>query len=567
MLDVKLKALEGHASEGRVGKIHINPGDEVKVGDILMEIEADKGNTSIKSTLTGIVESLGVEEGSIVKLGAILAKIDGVEEKKDNDKKGDFSYFGNLLKPQKRELTTDLTVIGGGPGGYVAAIQAAKLGANVVLIEKENLGGTCLNWGCIPTKCLVKSAEVFHQLKDAKSYGLSAENVGVDIKKVIERKNNIVGKLIGGIKYLMQKHDIKVLSGEGKIIDKETVQVVEGNVENTIKTQNIIIATGSEVVKPPIKGIESKKVITSNEALSISELPERMVIVGGGIIGMEFAFIFNSFGVDVTVVEYLGSILGVLDDDISEEITKHAINSGIKVFTGTKVSEIIDSEDNKAIVVVDEGQQKKFICADKVLMAVGRKPYHEGLGLENLQIEFVENSSALKINDKLQTNIPNIYAIGDVTNKIQLAHVASHQGIVAVKNLLGQDTIMDYDVVPSAIFTNPEIAVSGICEKEAIEKGIEVNVGKFPFEANGKALTINEGKGFIKLIEDKNTGKLIGGAIIGPNATDLIAEVTLAIKKGLVAKDIIETIHAHPTTAEVVHEAALTFEGGAIHFA
>ena len=566
MVDLKLKMLEGHANEGRVGKIHKNIGDNISAGEILMEIEADKGNTTIKSTATGKILKLEVEEGSVVKIGQTLARIEGVESKSDSAAKPNLNYFASLLKPQKKELTTDITVIGGGPGGYVAAIQAAKLGANVVLIEKDSLGGTCLNVGCIPTKCLVKSADVFNKLKEAAIYGLHAENVSVDINKVIERKNNIVGKLIGGIKYLMQKHNIKVISGEGKITDKETVRVVEGNVENTIKTKNIIIATGSEVVKPSLPGIDSNKVITSNEALSMRELPKKIVIVGGGIIGMEFAFIYKAFGVDVTVVEFLDEILGVLDEDISQEITKHAISAGIKIFTGSKVTEIIESEDNEAIVVVEGHNGKKCICANKVLKPVGRKPYHKGLGLEYLDIEFVQGTNALKINDKLQTNIPNIYAIGDVTNKIQLAHVASHQGIVAVKNILGQDTIMDYDIVPSAIFTNPEIAVVGLSEKEAKEKGIDIVVGKFPFDANGKALTINSGVGFIKLIKETATDKIVGGAIIGPNATDLIAEITLAIKSGLKAEDIIDTIHAHPTTAEAVHEAALSLEGGAIHF-
>lgn len=567
MIDLKLKVLEGHAKQGIVGKIHKSQGDNILSGEILMEIEADKGNTSVKSTATGRITSIAVEEGSTVKTGETLAKIEGVEQKADSSSKQNLNYFASLLKPQKKELTVDITIIGGGPGGYVAAIQAAKLGANVVLIEKNSLGGTCLNLGCIPTKCLVKSAEVFNNLKDAASYGLCAENVSVDVSKVIERKNSIVAKLIGGIKYLMQKHNIKVISGEGKIIDKETVEVVEGNVENTIKTKSIIIATGSEVVRPSIPGINSNKVITSNEALSMKELPEKLVIVGGGIIGMEFAFVYRSFGVDVTVVEYLKDILGILDEDISQEITKHAVSAGIKIFTGSKVTEIIDSEDNKAIVVIESDNAKKFICADKVLMAVGRKPYHKGLGLESLEIEYVDSSNALKVNDKLQTNIPNIYAIGDVTNKIQLAHVASHQGIVAIKNIIGQDVLMDYDIVPSAIFTHPEIAVVGISEKEAKVKGIDIEVGKFPFDANGKALTISEAVGFIKLIKETATGKIVGGAIIGPSATDLIAEIALAVKNGLTAEDIIETIHAHPTTAEAVHEAALSLEGGALHFA
>lgn len=565
MVDIKLESLEGNVPEGIIGKIHKNVGENIFVDELLMEIESDKGNTTIKSTAEGKIESLEVNEGDLVKVGSVLAKVEGVEKKADN-KKNNFNYFGDLLSPVKKDLSSDITIIGGGPGGYVAAIQAAKLGANVILVEKNKLGGTCLNYGCIPTKCLVKSSNVYDNLKGAKDYGLEAENVSVNIKKVIERKNNVVDKLVGGIKYLLKKHNVKVINGEGQFIDDNTIWVKEGNTENTIKSKNIIIATGSEVAKLPIPGIDSKKVITSNEALDMKELPEKMVIVGGGIIGMEFAFIFNSFGVEVSVVEYQKSILDILDDDISKEITNKATQNGIKVYSSAKVTEILESEDDKALVVFENDNTKKIISADKVLMAVGRKPYHKGLGLEKLKIDFMENSSALKVNHKLQTNISNIYAIGDVTNIIQLAHIASHQGIVAVKNILGNNIDMEYNIVPSAIFTNPEIAVVGISEKEAKEKEIDIEIGKFPFEANGKALTMNESSGFIKLIKEKSTDKIIGGSIIGPSATELIAEITLAIKNELTSQDVINTIHAHPTISEALHEAALELEDGALHF-
>lgn len=568
MFEIKLNKLNGHAKEGKIGKIHKTVGDIINKGETLLEIESNKGNMSIDSEGTGKILSLQVETGTTVKIGDLLAKIEGEgAESCESNSKGKFNYFGGLLKPQKKEIDTDITIIGGGPGGYVAAIQAAKMGAKVVLIEKEKLGGTCLNLGCIPTKCLVRSSEVFENLKEAEKYGLYAENPKVDMKKVVERKNSIVTQLVDGIKYLLDKNNVKVIYGEGEIIDKETVYAKERNTENTIKTKNIIIATGSEIANLPIPGIDLEDVITSNEALDIKELPKRLVIVGGGIIGMEFAFIFNSFGVEVTVIEYLDDILAILDEDVHKEITSIAIEKGIKIYTGSKVEEIIKSENKEYIVAFTKNEEKKLICSDKVLIAVGRKPYIGNLNIEKLGIELNDNKKGIKVNEKMQTNIPSIYAIGDITNKIQLAHVASHQGIVAVKNILGENIEMEYDVVPSAIFTNPEIAVVGIGEKEAKEKDLKVKVAKFPFQANGKALTLGESKGFIKLIKDRDTNKIIGGTIIGPHATDLIAEVTLAVKKGLTAEDIIETIHAHPTTAESIHEAALATEGGAIHFA
>jgi dihydrolipoamide dehydrogenase len=292
-----------------------------------------------------------------------------------------------------------------------------------------------------------------------------------------------------------------------------------------------------------------------------------MIIVGGGVIGMEFAFILANLDVEVTVIEYFEDILAALDDDVCEEITKIAAEKGIKLYTGSKVESIFESEDDKCIVAFSKDGNTRYVTADKVLMAVGRQPYLEDIGIEKIGIELNDNKRGIKVNEKMQTNVENIYAIGDVTNIIQLAHVASHQGIVAVKNILGQDTDMNYDVVPSAIFTTPEIGMVGMSEKEAIKKGIDIKIGKFPFAANGKALTLGERKGFVKLIKDNKTNKVIGGTIIGPHATDLIAEVALAVKNGLTAEAIAETIHAHPTTAESLHEASLALEGGALHFA
>ncbi len=579
MISMILDKLNGHAKEGKVCKIHVNEGDSINPGDLMFDIECSKGNFQVKSIYKGTIKTLKITDGIKVKIGDTLAEIEGelVNEKSESKKeeklntvssnKGTgFNYFGGLLKPQKETVQCDIAILGGGPGGYVAAIEAAKRGKKVLLIEKENLGGTCLNFGCIPTKTLVRSAEVYDNLKNAEKFGLYADNVSVDMKKVIYHKDEVVSNLRNGIEYILNKHGVRIVKAEGKLLDENTLFAKEGRNEITIKAENIILATGSKTSMLPIKGADSKHVITSTEALSLSELPESLVIIGGGIIGMEFAFIYAKLGVKVSVVEYFNNILFNLDEDIIEEISSAAYDSNIKLYTGSKVQEILNEEADKCIVVFEKDGEKKYLSANKVLMAVGRCANFEGIGIENAKIELTDNKKAIKVNNKMQTNIDHIYAIGDVTGKMQLAHVASHQGIVAVKNILGEETIMDYSVVPGAIFTHPEIATVGISEKEALNKGIEIEVGKFPFAANGKALTYGETEGFVKLIKDKNSSKIIGGAIIGPHATDLIAEVALAIKNNLTACDIIETIHAHPTTAEALHESALALEGGSIHF-
>ncbi len=578
MLDIVLDKLNGQAKEGKICKIHIAVGDTINVGDNICDIEGKKGNSTFKSNFSGVVKDLNINEGVTVSLGHILGKIDGVspENTSSNVQKTNvasrnvsspsFSYFAGLVKPKKEEISCDIAIIGGGPGGYVAAIEAAKLGANVVLIEKDNLGGTCLNQGCIPTKTLVRSSEVYSDLCRADEFGLAAENLSVNMKKVIQRKNNVVEELRNGIQYILEKRNVRIIKGEGHLTSTSSVFVKEGNSEITVTAKNIILAAGSKVIKLPIPGSECKNVITSNEALNLEKLPKKLLVIGGGIIGMEFAFIYSKLGVDVYVVEYFPSILATLDNDICKELTSAAIKNGIKLYTSAKVEEILDGEDGGSIVAFTQDGVKKYLSSDKILMAVGRAPAIENLELEKFNIQLTANKKAIAVNEKMQTNIDNVYAIGDATNIIQLAHIASHQGVVAVNNILGKECAMDYTVVPSAIFTHPEIGTVGVSEKEAVQKNMEIEIGKFPFAANGKALTSGERDGFVKLIKDKNTGIVIGGAVVGPHATDLIAEITLAVKNKLTAEQITETIHAHPTTAEAIHESALALQGGAIHF-
>ncbi|NMA83864.1 MAG: dihydrolipoyl dehydrogenase [Epulopiscium sp.] len=564
-IEIKLERLSPGSKEGKVGKIHAQIGHKLGAGDLIMEVEGKKGNTPIKSPTEGVITNIEVEEGDMVVIGQVLSKITKTEKGIASNFEPDDPLTSKNNSPNNMEIMeADIAILGGGPGGYVAAIQGAKLGAKVILIEKDKVGGTCLNRGCIPTKALVRSAQVYEDIKNAEQYGITLENHAIDMEKVIKRKDSIVENLVQGIEHLLNKQKITLKTGNGKLIDPNTIQIDE---KTLVRAKNIIIATGSKVCTPPFPGMDLKNVLCSDEALNLKELPDKIVIVGGGIIGMEFAFIYANMGVDVSVIEYMDHVLCMLDQDVIREITRAAKIKGIKLYTSSKVEEIIKGEDNNCIIKFKQKERDKYLSSDKVLVCVGRNPAYENIGLEEMNIHINPENKGIQVNQRMQTNIPHIYAIGDVTNIMQLAHVASHQGIVAVKNILGQDVEMDYSAVPSAIFTSPEIATVGISEKDAKEKNIEIIMGKFPFAANGKAMTYGETRGFVKIIKEKETDKIIGCTIIGPHASDLIAEITLAIKNGLKAEDIVNTIHAHPTTAEAIHEGALSVEGGALHFA
>lgn len=458
-----------------------------------------------------------------------------------------------------------IAIIGSGPGGYVAALRAGQLGADTVLIEKGDLGGTCLNWGCIPTKAFVRSAEVFSDIKNAKDFGIKVEGAEIDFPAVVKRKDKIVKRLVAGINHLIKKDDnIDKIDGKASFIDQKTLKIEKEDEELEITADNIIIATGSEASTLPIPGADLDGILNSKSVLALDELPESMVVVGGGIIGMEFAFIFNSFGVDVTVIEYLDQLVTGVDKDIASELNRSARRRRINVKTSSEVKEI-KKQDGGYQVIYKSKDKEKTAEAEKVLMAVGRKPYHKGLKLENAGVETEGRREGVKVDSKLQTNVEGIYAIGDVTDKILLAHVASHQGVIAVENIMGMDKKMHYDAVPGAIFTSPEIGTVGLSEEEAEAEGIDYRVGSFPFAASGKVKAMGEREGKIKIIVNNENDVIIGAAMIGIESSDLIAELGLAVNLGLTAEDLRETIHAHPTTAEVIHEAALDLADGAIH--
>ncbi len=565
-MEITIKNINGNSA--KVGKINVSIGDIVKKNQILLQIETNKGNTPFKSTSSFKIKEIKVSEGQEVKKGDILFIVDELEEvkenKKDNSVKVD--YFANLIKGKKESINTDVLIIGGGPGGYVSAIYAAKNGMNVILVEKDNLGGTCLNVGCIPTKAFVKSSEIYNEAILGEEFGFEIKEIKLQMEKVVERKNNIKNNLKSGIEYLLNKNNVKVIKGNAEFINNKTVLVEKGKDEYKINAENIIIATGSNISKINIKGIELPFVLNSTSALDNKKLPKSITIIGGGVIGMEFAFIYSNFGVKVNVVEYMDRLLTMVDDDVSCEIKEIAKENGINIYTSSKVNKIEKSENGEAIVFFENEGKDKYLVSENVLVAIGREPNIKNLGIENTDIKLNENGKGISVDNKLKTNVDNIYAIGDVTNKIQLAHVASHQGIVAIDNILGKNKEISYDYVPNVIFTSPEIVNVGLTERQCNEKNINIKISKFPFSANGKALTMGETRGFIKLIKDIEENKIVGASVIGVDASTLISSLTLIIKNNISEDEIIETIFAHPTTSEVIHEAALGLSIGAIHY-
>ncbi|WP_202710748.1 dihydrolipoyl dehydrogenase [Sporosalibacterium faouarense] len=461
-------------------------------------------------------------------------------------------------------MNRDIVIIGGGPGGYVAAIRGAQLGYNVTLIEKHKIGGTCLNYGCIPTKALYRNAEILNTLKNIDEYGISVDNYSFDIEKIQSRKAEVVNQLVTGIEQLLNSNNIEVIEGTASFLDKNTLKVIktDGN-EEQISAKNIVIATGSKAFLPNIEGIDLDGVYTSKELLDFEEVPKRLVVAGGGVIGMEMAGIFNSLGSEVSVIHSRKYLLKQIDKDVSKRFASYIKKQGTKVITSSRISKIEKAELGLKVYFTDK-KGEKHLDADAVLISTGRRPVVDGLNLESIGIEY--DDRGIKVDNNFMTNVEGIYAIGDVNGQMMLAHVASHQGITAVDNIAGLPNEVNYDVVPNCIFVFPEIAASGITEDMAKENEIECKASKFLFRANGKALALGEPEGFVKVISDMDD-KIIGVQIMGPHASDLIHEGTLAINKELSVTDISHTIHAHPTLSEAFMEATMGLNDTAIHLA
>lgn len=459
------------------------------------------------------------------------------------------------------ENTFDVIVIGSGPGGYVASIRAAQLGLKTAIIEKHSqLGGTCLNVGCIPSKALLYSTEIYHTIAhQSAANGIKVKGLEVDIPTMMAKKNQVVDQLRAGIKALMKANKITVFSGIGKIISPTQVEVGT----QTLTSNNIIIATGSQSVELPFLKFDGETVVSSDNAIAFESVPKKIVIVGAGAIGLELGSVWNRLGSDVTIVELLPRIAITFDHEISKLAERIFKKQGIKFELDAKVTGMKKSGKNTILTAEKEGKPLEF-PADKIIVCVGRKPYTEGLGLETVGIE--RDKQGRIITDKnFKTNIPGIFAIGDATNGPMLAHKAEEEGVALAEILAGKAGHVNYDVIPNVIYTNPELASVGISEQEAKERNIAVKTGKFPFAANGRALASDAGEGFVKVITDAKTDKLLGVQIIGHHASELIAPAVAHMEYGGSAEDMARTVAAHPTLAETLKEAALACEGRAIH--
>lgn len=456
---------------------------------------------------------------------------------------------------------TDLAVLGGGPGGYVAAIRAAKLGVKTMVIEKENLGGVCLNWGCIPTKALYHVAQTIDEIKKADIFGINISGWNLDFKKAMDRKDKVIAAQRQGLAFHFKKNNVELVMGNGKLISSNKILVTgENGQEVEVIAKNIIIATGSHAANVPPFNLEDEGVIDNIGILSLTAIPESLLIVGGGVIGSEFANIFSTFGSSVTIVEMLPRILSTEDVEVSKVIAKAFGKKGINVFTNSVIEEV-KKDKGKFFCKIKGGEE---IVADKVLISVGRKPNSTGIGLEEIGIT-IDDQGFIKTDSHLRTNIPNIYAVGDVNGGLQLAHVASDEGKIAAENIAGKDKTMDYRVIPWAVFTSPEIGTVGLNEEQARSKGINVCFGLFPFSNSGKAFITGETEGFIKVVTDKDSGEILGAQMVGPRCSDLVHEVAVAMKGEMVVDTLAETVHSHPTLSEAVMEAAEDCFGIATH--
>lgn len=452
----------------------------------------------------------------------------------------------------------DVFVIGGGPGGYVAAIRAAGEGKKVCIAERAEFGGVCLNEGCIPTKTLIKTADIFHEIKMAASFGIEGVNpdsVSVSMKTLQQRKKNVVRQLVGGVTALLRGNNVTVMRGAAAFVDAHTVDVAGKRVSFAY----CIIATGSRVLIPSFITREGNNtILTSREALDLDAVPASVAIIGGGVIGVEFAYLFNKIGCKVTVLELADNILPMVDEEVSGMARKRLEKDGVAFHMGAKAHTVRDNA-----VLFEKGGRQESLTAECVLMAVGRVPDTGGLKAEEIGIAF--EKSAIKTDDALRTNIPNIYAVGDVNGKVMLAHTASHEGIVAVDAICGKDARMDYARIPSCVYLDPEIACIGLTEKQARERGGRVKIGRFPMAANGKSLVEGDTDGMVKVIVDAELGEILGVHLYGKHTTDMIAEIAVAMTLEATAEEIIHSIHPHPTVSEALPEAFMAACGKAVH--
>ncbi len=558
---------------GKIVKWHVSEGDKVAQGDDIYDVENEKLTNTIQAPESGTILKILLPEGgsapvlqTIAVMGEPGEDISGVLAKAESG--GDAPAEGSAPAAVAEEASAAggkrVTVIGGGPGGYVAAIRAAQLGGEVTLIEKEHIGGTCLNVGCIPTKALLHASSFEDAAKAAAAYGVDMKVEKLEWDKVMAKKGEIVDRLVGGVKGLLKTNGVKVVNGMGKALSPSDVEVAcaDGS-KKDIKGDKVIIAAGSIPAIPPIPGVkENKNCIDSTGALSLKKVPKSLLIIGGGVIGIELGSAFNAFGTEVTIIEALPKLLPMMDGELTAQLRSILEESGMVIKTEAKVMSVEDSPAGAKVNVQENGKDVSY-DAEKVLVAVGRRTDTAYLDLDKAGIE--NDRGRITVNDKMETSVPGIYAIGDCLGKVMLAHVAMTQGTVAAENAMGRNSLYDGDTNVSCVYTSPEFAGVGLTEEQAKEQGIEYTTGVFPLAANGKSLIMNNGVGAIKLMFGKEYGQLIGAHILGPNATEIIEEMAVALGMEMTEGEIIGTIHGHPTVNEAVHEAAMAAQGRALH--
>ena len=569
--ELKMPQLGLTMEEGTVSKWIKHEGDEVKVGDVVVEITTDKLTNEVTSEAEGTMLKIVAQEGDDVPVKGTLAWIGKPGEQVGGAPAAAAPAVpfapAAPAAPAKPAGDTSVIVIGGGPGGYVAAIRAAQLGAKVTLIEKQYLGGTCLNVGCIPTKCLLHSAELVEDIKNqGKDIGVEVDGVKVNFQQVIAHKNEISKKLTGGVAGLLKMNKVKKIDGEATFVGEKKLSVkkADGTTEE-MTADAIIVATGSINSQPPIPGLkENPNCIDSTGALSLEKLPKTMVVIGGGVIGLELACAYAGFGTKITVVEAMDHMLPMLDGDLTKIGVAHMKKMGMEFNLECPVQSVEESPVGAKVVCKNKAGETVSFEAEKVLVAIGRKANTASLNLEAGKID--NDRGRIIVNDKMETNVPGVYAIGDcVLGHAQLAHTASAMGEVAAENIMGQEAHYDEKTNPTCVYIEPEAASVGLTEEQCKAQGLEYKVGKFPMSANGKALILNGGEGIVKIIAGKEFGEILGMHIIGPRATDLICEGALAIEGEMTLDEIIATIHSHPTVTETMREAALQAEKRAIH--
>ena len=562
-------------TEGTIEEWKFKEGDTVKKGDILFSVATDKLTNDVECDTDGVLLKILLPEGETGPCKSVIAYIGEAGEAVPGaapaaaapaaaPAAGPAAAAAPAAAPAGKKT---VIVIGGGPGGYVAAIRAAQLGAEVTVVEKQHLGGTCLNVGCIPTKCLLHSAELVEDIKNqGKEIGVEVEGVKVNFPQVIAHKNAISKQLTSGVAGLLKLNKVKKVDGEAAFVGEKRIRVTkpDGSAEE-MTADAIIVATGSVNAVPPIPGIrENPNCIDSTGALSLEKLPESMVVIGGGVIGLELACAYAAFGTRITVVEAMDHMLPMLDGDLTAVGVAHMKKMGIAFALECPVQAVETSPVGAKVVCTTKSGDTVTFEAEKVLVAIGRKANTASLDLEAGGIR--NDRGRILVNDRMQTNVPGVYAIGDcVFGKAQLAHTASAMGEVAAENIMGHDSTYDESTNPTCVYMEPEAASVGLTEEQCKAKGLDYKVGKFPMSANGKALIINGGEGLVKIISDAKYGEVLGMHIIGPRATDLISEGALAIRLEATVDELISTIHSHPTVTETIREAALNAMGRAIH--